>query len=93
MDRTFKHLVADYLTGLSEWRRARFQDDLRDRRNLQSADAIEEFSRFVAGLEDDDERLVELERLWRRGHELEVGQQAAYEIGRFRFFSTETTLE
>lgn len=89
----FQELVADYLTGLADWRRARFQDDLRDRRNLQSAEAIEELRDFIVALPSDDLRLTELNRLWRRGESVEVGQQAAYEIGRFRFFSPETTLD
>lgn len=93
VDRTFRRLVADYLTGLADWRRARYQDDLRDQRNLHSAAAIGEFAGYLAGLPDADPRLNELERLWLRGQEIEVGQQAAYEIGRFRFFSMETTLD
>lgn len=88
-----KSLVDAYLTSLAEWRRARYQDDLRDRRNLQSADAIEEFRLFINTLPDEDARLSELERHWRRGESIEVGQQAAYEIGRFRFFTTETSLD
>ena len=86
-------LIAEYLTQIADWRRRRYQDDLRDERNLRSAEGIEELGRYVRGLADDDERIVDLERLWRQGEQIEVGQQAAYEIGRFRFFVPETELD
>jgi hypothetical protein len=90
---TIQVLIAEYLTQIAAWRRGRYQDDLRDARNLRSAEAIEELGRYVRGLADDDERVVELDRLWRQGEHIEVGQQAAYEIGRFRFFVPETELD
>jgi len=86
-------LIGEYLTQLADWRRQRYQDDLRDARNLRSAEAIEELAAHVRSLPDDDPRIVELNRLWRRGEQIEVGQQAAYEIGRFRFFSEEGDLD
>jgi hypothetical protein len=86
-------LIAEYLTQIAAWRRQRFQDDLRDPRNLRSADAIEEFSAYIQALPGDDPRIVELNRLWRRGEQIEVGQQAAYEIGRYRFFTDEGDLD
>ena len=86
-------LIVEYLTQLAAWRRMRYQDDLRDARNLRSADAIEELGRYIAALPDSDARIKELDRLWRRGEQIEVGQQAAYEIGRFRFFVPETELD
>lgn len=86
-------LIAEYLTQIAAWRRLRYQDDLRDARNLRSADAIDELGRHILALPDDDPRIFELERLWRQGEQIEVGQQAAYEIGRFRFFVAETELE
>lgn len=89
---TIQVLIAEYLIQIANWRRSRYQDDLRDDRNLRSAEAIEELGQFVRGLPDDDERVVQLDRLWRRGEQIEVGQQAAYEIGRFRFFAPETEL-
>jgi hypothetical protein len=89
----FKDLVSEYLTGIADWRRARYQDDLRDTRNLRSADAILVFRDFFRSLPDDDIRVVMLERLWLRGEQLEVRQQAAYELGRFQFFSDTATNE
>ena len=86
-------LIAEYLIQLAGWRRQRYQDDLRDPRNLRSADAIEDLARFVRDLPEADERLTELDRLWRRGEQIEVGQQAAYEIGRFQFFESDTEPE
>lgn len=86
-------LIAEYLTQIADWRRMRYQDDLRDARNLVSAEAIEELREYIRALPDDDARLIELDRLWRRGEQVEVRQQAAYEIGRFRFFTPETELD
>ena len=89
---SFQSLFAEYLTGLAQWRRLRYQDDLRDPRNLVSADGIEELAAHVRSLPDDDSRVVELDRLMRVGEQLEVGQKTAYETGRFRFFTPETEL-
>ena len=86
-------LIAEYLTLIAAWRRQRYQDDLRDARNLRSADAIAELAEHIRSLPDDDPRIVELDRLWRRGEQIDVGQQAAYELGRFRFFSDEGDLD
>jgi hypothetical protein len=86
-------LIAEYLIQLADWRRMRFQDDLRDPRNLRSAEGIEALAAHVRSLPKVDARLKELERLWRRGEQIEVGQQAAYEIGRFRFFIPDTELD
>lgn len=90
---SFQTLFAEYLTGLAQWRRSRYQDDLRDPRNLVSADGIEKIANHVRTLPDDDPRIVELDRLMRVGEGVEVGQKTAYEIGRFRFFIPETELE
>jgi hypothetical protein len=86
-------LIAEYLTQLADWRRMRYQDDLRDTRNLRSAEGIEALAAYIRALPENDARMTELNRLWRRGEHVEVGQQAAYEIGRFRFFLPETELD
>ena len=86
-------LIAEYLTQLADWRRMRYQDDLRDSRNLRSAEGIEALAAYIRSLPDNDARMTELNLLWRRGEQVEVGQQAAYEIGRFRFFLPETELD
>ena len=87
------NLIADYLMQIADWRRMRFEDDLRDRRNLVSAEGIRDLAGHIRALPDDDPRLARLDHLWRRGESIEVGQQAAYEIGRFRFFAPATTFE
>ena len=89
----FQTLFAEYLTGLADWRRSRYQDDLRDPRNLVSADGIDALASHVRTLANDDARVAELDRLMRVGEQLEVGQKASYEIGRFRFFAPETELD
>ena len=86
-------LIAEYLTQIADWRRMRYQDDLRDARNLVSAEAIEALAAYIRSLPENDARVAELDRLWRRGEQVEVGQQAAYEIGRFRFFIPDTELD
>ncbi|HRA46614.1 MAG TPA: hypothetical protein PK819_00930 [Thermomicrobiales bacterium] len=80
-------LIAEYLTQLAAWRRQRYDDDLRDKRNLVSAEGILALAAYIKTLPKDDARLLRLDHLWRRGEQIEVRQQAAYEIGRFRFFN------
>ena len=86
-------LIAEYLIQIADWRRMRYQDDLRDIRNIVSADGVQELAAHIKASAEDDPRVAELNRLWRRGEQIEVGQQAAYEIGRFRFFIPETELD
>lgn len=47
----------------------------------------------MKALPEDDGRILELERLWRHGEQIEVGQQGAYEMGRFRFFAEDVDME
>jgi len=89
----FASMLAEYLTGLAAWRRARYDDDLRDRRNLVAADAIEELRQHILSLPVDDPRLVALERTMRPAGYLAPGQQTALEISRLRFFTPETELD
>lgn len=86
-------LFAEYLTSLAAWRRGRYRDDLRDSRNLRAADALEELAVHVRALPDDDPRIVELARLMQRGDVIQAGQQTAYELGLFRFYTPETQLD
>lgn len=86
-------VLAEYARSLAEWRRSRYQDDLRDRRNLQSADGLEAFAAFVAGLPDGDPRLLRLTELSLRGDAFDPGQRTAYELGRFRFYVPDATLD
>jgi hypothetical protein len=93
MDDVMGRAFASYARSVAEWRRRRYDDDLRDRRNLRSADALEELAAFVEALPPDDPRLVRLAQLCLHGEVFEPSQQAAYELGRFRFFSEEATMD
>jgi hypothetical protein len=88
-----KTLIAEYLMGLAAWRRGRYDDDLRDKRNLTSSEGIVALAEYVRSLPDEDERLTQLDRMWRHGEQIEVRQQAAYEMGRFRFFNPTAELD
>jgi hypothetical protein len=93
---THPHIRAEfaaYARSIAEWRRGRYNDDLRDRRNLQSANGLDELARFVTDLPEDDSRLAKLSEYCMRGEAFEPGQQVHYELGRFRFFSPDVTLD
>lgn len=79
--------------GLAVWRRSRYDDDLRDKRNLVSSEGIVALAEHMRALPEDDERLPLFDRLWRHGEQIEVRQQAAYEMGRFRFYNPTAELD
>jgi hypothetical protein len=85
--------IAAYVRQLSNWRRARYDDDLRDPRNLRSADALQEFATFILDMPIDDPRLTALARLASDGEVFIPGQQTAYELGRFHFHDQTTTFD
>ena len=89
----FASTLAEYLTTLAAWRRSRYDDDLRDRRNLVAADAIDELRAHILALPADDPRLVALEQTMMPSGYLQPGQQTALEISRLRFFTPETELD
>lgn len=91
MEDLTRRAFAQYAHSIADWRRRRYDDDLRDRRNLRSADAIAEFASYVESLPVDDPRLVRLGQLCLLGEVFELSQRAAYELGRFRFFSDEAS--
>ena len=93
MDEQVGRAFADYARSVAEWRRRRYDDDLRDKRNLRSADALEEFAAFIESLSADDDRLARLGQICMRGEAFEPTQQVAYELGRFRFYTEEATLD
>ncbi len=78
--------MAEYLLRVAAWRRTKADEYDRDLRNLRSADAIEELAAYIESLPDADPRLVRLGQLGLEGDAFFPGQQASYEIGRFRFF-------
>jgi hypothetical protein len=93
MDQSVRVLIADYLRNVAVWRRQRVQDDLHDVRNLRSASALEALAEYVLSLPEDDDRIQALSRLAVEGGAFVPGQQAAYEIGRFHFFSEESSFD
>ena len=93
MEPSINQMMAEYLRSVATWRRQRYQDDLRDVRNLRSAAALEELADHILALPPDDERLQRLHTLAVEGETFLPGQQTAYEIGRFRFFSDEAGLD
>ncbi|MCC6790852.1 MAG: hypothetical protein IT336_04155 [Thermomicrobiales bacterium] len=93
MDDGTGRAFAQYIRAIADWRRRRYDDDLRDRRNLRSADAMIELAVYVESLPSDDPRLMRLGQLCLRGEVFELSPQAAYELGRFRFFSEEATID
>jgi hypothetical protein len=93
MERSINLMMAEYLRSVAAWRRQRYQDDLRDARNLRSAAALDELAEHVLSLPPEDERLQRLRTVAVEGEAFVPGQQTAYEIGRFRFFTDEAGLD
>ena len=93
MEPSINRMMADYLRSVAVWRRQRYQDDLRDVRNLRSAAAMEELAEHILALPADDERLQRLQKVAVEGDLFVPGQQTAYEIGRFHFFSDEAGMD
>jgi hypothetical protein len=85
--------LAAHIRQTADWRRSRFQDDLRDSRNLRSARALDDFAAFVLTIPSDDPRLRILATYASEGQSFIPGQQVLYEIGRFHFFDDETTFD
>lgn len=93
MEPETRRAVADQLRTVAVWRRGRYNDDLRDARNLRSAAGLEQLADFVLSLGDDDVRLLRLREIAFVGEIFEPGQQTAYEIGRFHFHFQEATFD
>lgn len=85
--------LADHFRSVADWRRSRFQDDLRDQRNLVSAAGLDELATWVVTLPEDDPRIERIARVASVGSSFTPGQQALYEIGRFRFFTPDTEFD
>lgn len=85
--------LAGYLRSIADWRRNRYQDDLRDPRNLVSAAGLDDLAAWVMTLPEDDPRIATLSKYASEGESFTPGQQALYEIGRFRFFSPGTEFD
>lgn len=85
--------MVEYLLQVAAWRRRRAEEYDRDARNLVAAAGLEELAEYIANLPDDDERLAILNEVAVTQDEFTPGQQASYELGRFRFHYAETTLD
>ena len=85
--------LADHFRSVAIWRRSRYQDDLRDQRNLVSAAGLDAMADWIMRLPGDEPRLATLARFAAVGTSFTPGQQAHYEIGRFRFFQPETEFD
>ena len=92
-ERRTQRAIAAYLTMVADWRRRKAAEYDRDDRNLRTAAALEELAEYVLALPDDDERVRTLNRVAMEGETFAPGQMTSYEIGRFRFFSDEPSLE
>jgi hypothetical protein len=88
-----KEAMASYLGQVADWRRRKAEEFDRDLRNLRTARALQDLADFVLTLPEDDPRLGDLERLAMEGERFAPGQMTAYEIGRFRFFNEESSLD
>src|SRR4249920_2257272 len=85
--------LARYLRSIADWRRSRYQDDLRDPRNLVSASGLDGFATWIMTVPEDDPRIAQLAKYASEGESFTPGQQALYEIGRFRFFMPDTEFD
>ena len=54
--------LAGYLRSIADWRRNRYQDDLRDPRNLVSAAGLDGMATWIMTLPEDDPRIATLSR-------------------------------
>jgi hypothetical protein len=86
IDTRFRESIAEFCRSTADWRRRKAEEYDRDAR-------LEEFASYIVTLPTEDERLIELHRLTAEGDEFRPGQRVLYELGRFRFFHTETGLE
>ncbi len=89
----FRASMAAYVREISAWRRAKYDDDLRDPRHLRSADALLKLADHIEQLPLDDPELGQLDVLAAHGEMFVPGQQTAYEIGRYHFHDDSLTHE
>jgi hypothetical protein len=93
IDARFRESIAEFCRATAAWRRRKAEEYDRDARNLRTAAALEELADYVLALPVEDERLVELHRLTAEGDEFRPDQRLLYEMGRFRFFHSESGLD
>lgn len=95
MDRRidFREAVAAHVGNTADWRRRKAEEYDRDSRNTRSALGLDELAAYVRALPATDARIERLRELSNVPDLYTPGQQAAYEIGRFRFFNPEAQLD
>ncbi len=89
----FQRSFAAFCDSTAQWRRRKAEEYDRDVRNLRTANALEEFGAFVLSLPPDDQRLRDLQRLAGTGEDFTPDQRVLYELGRFRFFQPDASMD
>lgn len=94
-----KRAIEERIRAIAEWRREReFQDMLglgpeAAERSRRSAEGLVLLANAVSGLDDDDVRIMELERLAFSGATFTPGATLLEEMGRFRFHDADQEIE
>jgi hypothetical protein len=89
----FQRSFAAFCDSTAQWRRRKAEEYDRDVRNVRTANALQEFGAFVLSLPPDDQRLRDLQRLAGTGEDFTPDQRVLYELGRFRFFQPDASMD
>jgi hypothetical protein len=89
----FQRSFAAFCDSTAQWRRRKAEEYDRDERNLRTANALQELGAFVVSLPPDDQRLRDLQRLAGTGEDFTPDQRVLYELGRFRFFQPDASID
>jgi hypothetical protein len=85
--------LATLLREIADWRRQRAAEYDKDARNLVVAAGLEALAEHLLALPTDDARLQALDGLMYEHGEFAPGQRTIYEVGRFRFYYPEASLD
>jgi hypothetical protein len=89
----FQRSFAAFCDSTAQWRRRKAEEYDRDVRNVRTANALQEFGAFILSLPPDDQRLRDLQRLAGTGEDFTPDQRVLYELGRFRFFQPDASMD
>ena len=89
----FQRSFAAFCEATAQWRRRKAVEYDRDERNVRTANALVEFGAYVMSLPPDDQRLRDLQRLAGTGEDFTPDQRVLYELGRFRFFQPDASMD
>ena len=89
----FQRSFAAFCEATAQWRRRKAEEYDRDERNVRTANALMEFGAYVMSLPPDDQRLRDLQRLAGTGEDFTPDQRVLYELGRFRFFQPDASMD